>query len=165
MLLGASATEGQVKAHLNADLLHFACHAFLNRDNPLESYLLLEPDSADDGHWTVSEIFGAQTQAQLVVLSACRSGLGKRYRGDEIVSLSRAFMAAGSRQVIASLWEVNDASTLSLMEDFYRHLKAGGNPALALQQAQMDLIRGKIKVPGLRVNHPFYWAPFLLFGD
>ena len=165
LLLGKNATENLVKQNLDADLLHFACHAFLNRDHPLKSYLLLEKSTVDDGRWTVAEIFQAHTNAHLVVLSACRSGLGKRYRGDEIVSLSRAFMAAGSPEVIASLWEVNDASTHLLMEDFYRYLKKGGDPAKALQEAQVDMIQGKLHVPGLRASHPFYWAPFLLFGD
>ena len=136
---------------------------------------------------TVSKIFDMELQASLVVLSACESGLAGGYRGgeasgDELVGLARAFIYAGTPTVVATLWNVYDVSTGELMVNFYRHLR-GGQVAEALRGAQAEFLKGKVdtskvasgargvggKVRGgdslLPGEHPFFWAPFIVFGD
>jgi CHAT domain-containing protein/Tfp pilus assembly protein PilF len=167
LLEGKAATEGAFKTDaLNFGVLHLATHGVFNRNNPLLSGLTLEPDEANDGLLQIHEILGMSLDAQLVTLSACQTGLGSGYfseipAGDEFVSLTRAFLQAGSQAVLASLWEVDDRSTVDLMEHFYQQLTIPGGPqgkAAALALAQ-KAIRGSTEF-----NHPYYWAPFVLVG-
>jgi len=127
------------------------------------SGLELEPDTHDDGLLEVHEILDLKLHASLVTLSACETALGSGYfsevpAGDDFVGLTRAFLSAGSQAVLASLWAVNDRSTLQLMVDFYRRLpKEGKAAALAKTQRAMRLSGG-------RYSHPYFWAPFVLVG-
>jgi CHAT domain-containing protein len=107
----------------------------------------------------VYEIFNLKLNAELVVLSACETGLGKEVRGEGLIGLTRAFLYAGTPSVAVSLWKVEDRSTAELMARFYRHLKDGRTKAGALRQAQLDLIGDK------KFAHPYYWAPFVLVGE
>jgi CHAT domain-containing protein len=91
--------------------------------------------------------------ADLAVLSACETGLGQQFRGEGILGLSWAFLAAGASSVVVSQWDVNDASTKQLMVDFYQNLKHGDSKAVALQHAQVSLIRDGVH------RDPYYWAP------
>ncbi|MBI2266595.1 MAG: CHAT domain-containing protein [Armatimonadetes bacterium] len=176
------ATETLVKKEGSAyGLLHFATHGQLKGDRPLESRLLLTQDSENDGYLTVQEIFGLNLSSWLVVLSACETGKVSSFlaesgnifpAGDDLVGLSRAFVYAGTPSVVASLWEVSDASTALLMEKFYQIL-TGMNPAdkaKALREAQLSLIHFKnyASLPDLvegQLAHPYYWAAFSLIGD
>jgi CHAT domain-containing protein len=132
--------------------------------NPLFSGLELEKDQEDNGRLEVHEILGLRLDADLVTLSACETALGSGQlaedpAGDDLVGLTRAFLSAGSDAVLATLWEVNDRSTLRLMRRFYRSLPEAGRAA-SLARAQRFLCR----VPG-RYRHPYFWAPFVLVGD
>ena len=143
--------------------LHLATHGSLNRNAPSLSALELEPDKENDGRLDLYEIAGMKLHARLITLSACETALGKGYftetpGGDEFVGLTRAFLGAGGRNVLASLWEVNDASTQDLMIRFYQHLFASGG-AEALAQAQRELRRSDA-----RYRHPYYWAAFVMSG-
>jgi CHAT domain-containing protein len=143
ILARAEATEETVKALAgNHDVLHFATHAELNKDDPLASAVLLAKGAKDDGRLEVREIFNMDLKAALVVLSACETGLGALSSGDELVGLTRAFIYAGTPSVVASLWKVDDRSTAHLMSSFYRNLKTK-TKVESLRQAQLDLIRGK----------------------
>ena len=104
------------------------------------------------------EVFNLKLNAELVVLSACETGLGKQLRGEGLIGLTRAFFYAGAEAVLVSLWKVADVSTAELMVRFYRHLKAGRGKAEALRQARLELLEQG------RFVHPFYWAPFVLVG-
>jgi CHAT domain-containing protein len=96
----------------------------------------------------------------LVVLSACQTALGREIRGEGLVGLTRGFMYAGARSVVASLWQVDDESTAELMKRFYQAmLKDGGRPAEALRTAQLEMSRSP------RWSPPFYWAGFVLQGE
>ena len=95
-------------------------------------------------------------QADLVVLSACETGLGKEVKGEGLMSLMRAFMYAGASSVVISLWNVNDESASDLMIRFYRNLKTGMSKGEALRQAQLETINDN--------GFPFFWAPFILVG-
>jgi len=145
------------------DYLHLATHGSLNRNAPSLSALELEPDEENDGRLDLFEIAGMKLHARLITLSACETALGEGYftktpGGDEFVGLTRAFLSAGGRNVLASLWEVNDASTRDLMVRFYRHLFASG-AAEALAHAQQELRRSDV-----HYRHPYYWAAFVMSG-
>jgi len=138
------------------DILHFAVHAEFNEEDPMSSALLLARAGNDDGKWKVSEIFSLNLKADLVVLSACETGLGKISNGDEIIGLTRAFIYAGTPSVITTLWKVNDRATFELMKEFYANLKTAKKSA-ALRQAQLKTMK--------EFPEPFFWAAFGLTGE
>lgn len=165
VLVGNRATESSFKRLADRyQVLHLATHGYFNKLNPLFSGVELEPDEHEDGRLEVHEILGLRLKAGLVTLSACDTALGSGYfaevpAGDDLVGLTRAFMFAGTPSVLASLWEVNDRSTLRLMRGFYRHLRLAGK-AVALAEAQRNMGRR-----GGRYSHPYFWAPFILVGE
>lgn len=137
-------------------VLHLASHGFVDYLMPLFSYILLAPTDDDDGKLFLLEIMEMKLNADLVTLSACQTGLGNISEGDEIESLSRSFIYAGSSAVISSLWSVADYPTSVLMNNFYKI--ANQYPInRALTEAQRIV---KKDFPS-----PFYWAPFVLNGD
>ena len=144
-------------------ILHLATHGFVDDRVPALSGLLLAPGAGpdgDDGYLRLNEIFHLKMNADLVVLSACETALGKEVRGEGMVGLTRAFFYAGARSVIASLWMVSDKSTALLMEDFYAHYLKGEDAATALRRAKLGLLDGKDP----RYRHPYFWAPFVFMG-
>jgi CHAT domain-containing protein len=156
VLVRGDATEERAKSLANgARLLHFATHGELNEDEPLASSLLLAPGGKDDGRLEVREIFGLDLTAQLVVLSACETGLGKLSTGDELIGLQRAFLYAGTPAVVTTLWKVDDRASFVLMREFYDGL-AKTDTGLALQAAQRAAMK--------EFPHPFAWAAFGLTG-
>ncbi|MEO7970289.1 MAG: CHAT domain-containing protein [bacterium] len=163
LLLGARATESSFKNLAgDYDVIHLATHGFFNKLNPLLSGVLLEPDAENDGRLEVHEIFGLQLHAQLVTLSACDTALGSGYftevpAGDDLVGLTRAFLSAGSPTVLATLWEINDRSSVETMRDFYRQV-GKSDKASALASVQRGM---RHQGP---YRHPYYWAPFVLVG-
>ena len=163
VLLGSAASRDSLVAVApNYDILHFATYGVLNRRNPLLSYLELAP-KGQDGRLQVADVYGMSLDARLVVLSACQTGLGSGMladvpAGDEWVSLSQSFLMAGARNVLATLWPVEDRSTAELMKAFYEELAAGAPEDVALASAQRRAIRNS-KWP-----LPFHWAAFVLVG-
>jgi CHAT domain-containing protein/predicted negative regulator of RcsB-dependent stress response len=139
-------------------VIHIAAHAEVNTSSPLFYRIWLGADGDSRGMLTVREIYKLNlAKTNLVVLSACKTELGKHSLGDDIVALSRAFISAGASTVIASLWSVDDEATGILMRSFYTHLKQGMSKAAALREAQRET---RTKYP-----HPYYWAAFVLSGD
>ena len=119
-----------------------------------------EEGRAQDGFLRAHELYNLNLPAELVVLSACQTGLGKDYSGEGIVGLTRGFMYAGAARVILSLWNINDRATASLMVRFYqRVLKDGERPAAALRHAQIEMWQQQ------KWQAPFYWAAFALQGE
>ena len=113
-----------------------------------------------DGFLRLHDIYNLRLGADLVVLSGCQTGLGKAVQGEGLVGLTRGFMYAGARRVVASLWQVDDESTADLMRRFYRAmLKDGRRPSEALRAAQLEMSRDR------RWAAPFYWAGFVLQGE
>jgi CHAT domain-containing protein/Tfp pilus assembly protein PilF len=159
------ATEENVKRDgeiVKFNYIHFATHGNIDEVNPDLSSLVLTQDnnSEEDGFLQASEIFNLKLNADLVVLSACQTGMGKLVRGEGIIGLTRAFMYAGSPAVMVSLWSVSDASTATLMGEFYKNLiKEKLSKTDALRKAQMTMLKDE------KYAHPFYWAPFVLLGD
>lgn len=171
-LTGAKAWESRVRElAVDQTIIHFATHCVIRDDLPLESFLALAPTPSDDGRLTAREVFDMDLRADLVVLSACNTGLGK-VNGDGVIGLSRAFIAAGTSSVAVSLWPVADVVATSEMESFYASLRANrGDKAAALRAAQLETIR-KLRRKELRTpagsvvpEHPMYWAPFVLIGE
>lgn len=150
--------ESFVKESLpNASVIHFATHGYYDRQQPLNSYLLLNADDYNDGLLTVHEIYNSNIQAKLSTLSACETGIGELSKGDELVSLSRAFLYAGSSNVISSLWNISDKSTPVLMNDLYSYFNQGHPVLDALSMAQRNFIKTKSSDPKL-------WSAFVLYN-
>jgi CHAT domain-containing protein len=145
-------------------VVHLATHGFLNAARPELSGILLSlfgrDGRAQPGFLTAADAFNLKLSADLVVLSGCRTALGKEIRGEGIVGLTRGFMYAGADRVMASTWKVDDAATAALMTRFYRAMLGPRalSPAAALRAAQLDM-RGQP-----RYRHPYYWAAFQLQG-
>jgi CHAT domain-containing protein/Tfp pilus assembly protein PilF len=147
ILVGSRATEDRfLELASDRGTLHLATRGVLNTRNPLFSYVRLNPGEQSDGRLEVHEVFGLSLTADLVVLSACETGLGTGLHhdvppGDDWVGLVRAFLHAGAQNVVASLWPVDDRATAQLMGNFYAGLRAGRSKATALADAQRALIR------------------------
>jgi len=171
-LVGVSADEDSVKMLApTSTVIHFATHGIIRDDLPLESFLALSPVAPSDGRLTAREIFQLDLRADLVVLSACNTGLGT-INGDGVVGLSRAFACAGARSVVVSLWPVADVTAQQEMETFYSALNSPGlSKAVAMRQAQISLLsklrRHDLRAPSGRPlgEHPILWAPFILIGE
>jgi CHAT domain-containing protein/tetratricopeptide (TPR) repeat protein len=145
-------------------ILHFATHALSDNRNPELSGLVLSlvdrQGNAQDGFLDLQTIYNLHLPAELVVLSACETALGKEVAGEGLVGLTRAFMYAGATRVVASLWNVDDVSTKQLMKSFYRAMEQKGmRPAAALRAAQVELWRDP------RWRYPYYWAAFQIQGE
>lgn len=154
-LLGAAATKSAVLARLSdATLIHLATHAAFDPTNPLELGILLA-----DGVLTAREVLQYRLRADLLVLSACESGQVGILGGEELAGLSQAFLQAGVRSVLVSLWQVDDLATAALVLTFFRKIQAGADKALALRQAMTDIQQDP------RWKHPYYWGAFVLIGD
>jgi CHAT domain-containing protein len=151
-LTGSGATRAAVREHVkHADLVHLACHGQFRPDNPLFSALQL-----GDGWLTVREAYELELEGKLVTLSACETGISAVAIGDELIGLVRGFLSAGASSLVVSLWTVDDETTAQLMTDMYVRLRAGDGPAAALRAAQLRALQ--------QHGHPFFWAPFAVFG-
>jgi CHAT domain-containing protein len=148
----------------SARIVHLATHALVDVRHPELSGLVLSlvdvRGAPRDGFLQAHEILGLKMDAELVVLSACRTAIGKEVRGEGLIGLSRAFMAAGVPRMVASLWSVPDSATAELMSRFYRGLiEEGHTPSEALRRAQDALRRER------RWADPNAWAGFVFQGD
>jgi CHAT domain-containing protein len=160
----ASRRAFEAQAVRNADILHFATHVVLDTQRPELSGIALssvDPDGrALDGFFRLFEIYNLDLHAGLVVLSACRTALGRQIEGEGIVGLTRGFFCAGASNVLASLWSVQDRATAELMRRLYENLlKDRMDPAAALRAAQLALRSDP------RWSHPYYWAAFTMQGS
>jgi CHAT domain-containing protein/Tfp pilus assembly protein PilF len=161
----AANREWVMRGHIEeAEIVHFATHGIVNQEFPSLSGLVLsqvdEQGRRRDGLLRAHEIKGLNLKAQLVVLSACQTALGKDIRGEGLVGLTQSFLVGGASSVLVSLWKVDDRATAELMKRFYRALLFSGlPPATALRQAQLEMISDR------HWQDPFYWAGFVLQGD
>jgi CHAT domain-containing protein len=150
-----SITESKANSYT---IVHLATHGHLSVGKPEESFILFgngdKATISDIRNWTLNNV-------DLVVLSACQSGIGAKLgSGVEILGLGYQMQAAGARVAIASLWKVDDNGTQALMTDFYSELQKGDvTIAEALRRAQVSLIRSK------EFNHPYYWSAFFAIGN
>jgi CHAT domain-containing protein len=172
LFLRATASEENAKAKGRLSqygVVHFSAHGYLNEKLPRFSGIVLSSPQAspaglatstEDGLLSAYEIFNLKLNAELVVLSACETGLGKEVKGEGIMGLMRAFMYAGAPSVMVSLWNVDDESAADLMIAFYRHWRGADKGKLskaeALRLAQLEAIK--------QGSLPYFWAPFILVG-
>jgi len=157
----AIATSPQLQ---NYRIIHFATHGILNSTQPELSGVVLslvdEKGTLQNGFLQLRDIFNLNLPAELVVLSACETGLGEEVKGEGLVGLTRGFMYAGSPRVVVSLWSVSDQATAELMAKFYKKmLQEGVKQAAALRAAQLEMWRQK------QWQAPYYWAAFTLQGE
>jgi len=165
-LLGPEATQEQLELLIGSAgplrAVHFACHSLVDPEDPLESELALTPGPSSDGRVTMLDVFGWTLDTDLVVLSACETGLGKVYKAEGVFGFTRAFLSTGARQVIVSLWKVDDEATRALMVRLYElwnPAEGDGLPlAAALRQAQ-EYVRSQPRWASTE-----YWAAWQLWG-
>jgi len=141
-------------------LIHLACHAFSDDSHPLRSSLLLSPgpEGREDGYLQVSEMYELKTKADLVVLSACQTGRGKIVANGGNLGLPRAFLFAGARSVLSTLWPISDESGSVFMRCFYDAYFRDESKAAALREAKAAMRKTKFA-------HPFFWASYVLTGE
>lgn len=145
-------------------IIHFATHGLLNSKNPELSGLVFslidENGNPLNGFLRTDEVFNMKLSADLVVLSGCKTGLGKEVRGEGLIGLTRGFMYAGALRLMVSLWDVNDEATAQLMSYFYQNLLSKKmKPAQALREAQLSFLKDK------RFSNPYFAMAFTLYGD
>jgi CHAT domain-containing protein len=163
---GFSASRNEV---LHTDLkqyryVHFATHGLVDSRYPALSALALSQFDREGnslpGYLRLDDIYALDLNADLVVLSACDTALGREIRGEGLVGLTQAFLYAGTKGLVLSLWQVSDAATAVLMARFYEHMiKEGAPPAQALRAAQLSMAAES------RWADPYYWGAFILLGD
>lgn len=162
--LGSEASEERIKtdpAVAEAERIHLAVHGMICESFPERSGLVFALDGGrEDGILQIREIFALRLSADLVVLSACDTGVGRLVSGEGVVGLARAFFHAGAPSLVVSLWQVSDRSSARLMASFYEHLDRGEDKAVALQRSRLALIEA-----GGPSAAPFYWAPFVVQGS
>ena len=162
-LTGREATKAEViKRMSSVGLIHIAAHG-----NKRTGEIPLSPNlgwtskfpQENDFILNMSDVQAANLRARLVVLSCCHSGRGRILKGEGVVGIARAFLAAGARSVLISLWAIDDEATMVFMKTFYQHLKEGKTASAATYQT-MKFLRKSENFSEMR-----YWAPFQLIGD
>jgi CHAT domain-containing protein len=144
--------------------IHFATHSLINNQHPALSGIVLSlvdgQGEPQDGFLRLHDIYNLKLQAELVVLSACQTALGKEVRGEGMIGLTRGFMYAGAPRIVASLWKVSDRATVELMKRFYQKMfRENLRPAAALRAAQLSMLRER------QWSAAYYWAGFVLQGE
>ncbi|MEW6601353.1 MAG: CHAT domain-containing protein [Nitrospirota bacterium] len=184
LLTGDNASETNVKSQPleGYRYLHFATHGVLGNQIPgiNEPALVLAAEGpGQDGFLTLSEIETLKLNSELTVLSACDTGSGRYFTGEGVMGLSRGFIIAGSRSVLASLWPIDSQATVAFMTRFYQHLQEGRSKSESLRLTQLALMnnishgdsseRGIVIADKLKLkaetSHPYYWASFVLIGE
>lgn len=155
--------ENFIKEAKDYNIIHLSTHAKSNDAMGEFSYIAFQKGtdstSINDSRLYVNELYNLNLNADLVVLSACETGLGELKRGEGVVSLARGFTYAGAKSTLTSLWSVNDAQTTKLMESFYTNLKEGMTKDKALRQAKLDYLSNE------NLTAPYFWAGFIPAGD
>jgi CHAT domain-containing protein len=175
MYLGAEARRDRLRSDLTAYTnLHLAAHAHVDLVDPRRSGLVLSYEPSSQGLFALEDVLGLRLNADLTVLSACETARGAVVRGEGVQSLACAFLAAGSRAVIATLWRVDDDKAAQIMIDFYRRLDRSESAADALRLAKLEFrnsgpargsqVGSSPEAPLLAPANPYYWAPFIFIG-
>jgi CHAT domain-containing protein len=169
---GAEVNEARVKALSRSgelktySIVHFACHGYLNQKEPANTGILLseisgQVNTGEDGNLTIEEVMLLEMNAQMVLLSACSTGVGQVKRGDGVVGLARSFMTAGAKNVGVSLWEINDYYTQVFMARLYELVKRKPE-GMSFREAYYQT-RNEFRKKSGRQSHPYYWAAFTMY--
>ena len=162
--MGEDATEHRFKTEApDYTVLHLALHGESDTNSFYNSRLIFKQasDTTNDGSLYMYELLKLKLNANLAVLSACESGVGKLSKGEGVYSIARGFIQAGCPSVVMSLWKVNDAATAQLMAGFYQYLSAGQTTDVAIRTAKLTYIRESDR----RLAHPSNWASFVNLGN
>lgn len=164
MYHGKDAVEERFKSDASQyQILHFATHGMANSNDP--DFSLLAFTEIADGHENeflyVSDLYNMQLNADMVVLSACETALGKNFRGEGIMSMARGFSYAGAKSIFTTLWCVNDHSTYNIIQRYFKYLQEGKDKDEALHLAKLDYLESANDLTA----HPFLWSPYILVGD
>lgn len=163
-LIGGQANEHDFKLIASEyNILHFAMHTLINDEDPLSSKLVfaLNGDTVDDGFLNTYEVYNLDLNANLAVLSACKTGAGSISKGEGIMSLARGFLYAGVPGIVMTLWAVEDISSATIITKFYEYLKEGDSKSIALKKAKLDYLRNAEPARA----HPYFWAAYVQIGD
>lgn len=164
LVIASEATEKNFKEYASKyNILHLAMHTYIDEYNPLFSKLIFSnpTDTLDDGYLNMYEVYGLNLNAELTIISACRSGDGNLIKGEGLLSLARGFQYAGCPSLIAAQWRIDDFSGSEVMVHFAKNLKRGMSKSVSMQLAQSDYIGN---ADPLR-SHPYFWASYQVIGD
>lgn len=159
-LLGDKANEDNLKGRdlKRYGIVHFAVHSRIEHKKPFHSSLILTRTKKNDGYLNCGEIFNLDFKANLIVLSACQTALGKLIRGEGIEGLTRAIMYAGTPSIITTLRKIPDKPTYIFMKKFYKNLLSGKSKLESLKATKLSFLKSK------DYNAPYFWAAFVLYG-
>lgn len=146
-----------ISQYTNSDIFHFSGHAMVNESFQNNSFLSL----SDTSQLSESEIYNYPNHLNMVVLSGCDTGAGTILKGEGISNLTRAFIYAGAKSVLQSLWSIDDQASQTLIQYFYEELKKGNPKSQALREAKLNYLN---TVDDFH-KHPYYWSAFVLVGD
>lgn len=159
-----NATEGAFKSEAGRyDIIHLAMHTIVNDLHPAFSKMIFASgeEGPEDGFLNTYEVYNVPLNAMMVVLSSCNTGMGMFVTGEGLLSLARGFLFAGSRSVVMSMWEVEDASASTVIKSFYRNMRGGMTKSAALRSARLSFLRTADQAR----SHPFYWSTLVIYGD
>ena len=170
LYMGKDATEQRFKDESgSARIIQAAVHGVLDEQKSMYSSIVfsLAENREEDGFLQTYEIFNLNINADLVILSGCETGRGQLKGGEGIIGMSRAWLYAGAKALLISLWSVEDKSSSKLIIEFHKNLKEGLTKAEALRHAKLELMKksGIGKDINISYSHPYYWAPFILVGN
>lgn len=163
-ITGEYATEHHFKTYArDYKYLHLSMHSSINEENSIFSNLFFSDDtnSTEDGKLEINELYREKINSDLVVLSGCRTGDGKLYKGEGLYSLSRGFMHAGCPNITLTMWDVNDESSYHIIHNYYKYLSEGLTNDIALQRSKIDYLKQASSLNAL----PFFWASYMILGD
>jgi len=165
LLTEGNATEANFKSMSDKyKILHFAMHAIIDDDDPLTSKLIFDIDNSDtieDGFLNTYEIYNLDLNAELAVLSACKTGTGRLSKGEGIMSLARGFLYAGVPGIVMTLWAIEDVSSAQIITYFYEFLTDGDKKDIALRNAKLEYLKNANQLQ----SHPYFWAAYVQIGD
>ncbi|WP_289042381.1 CHAT domain-containing protein [uncultured Zobellia sp.] len=164
LLKNDASLENFKKEHKKYGILHLATHAIFNDSTPEYSYLAFSQNHNNNNEdlLFVADLYTLRTDADLITLSACETGIGELRRGEGFMGLSRGFFYGGASSIASTLWKVNDASSANLMGLFYTHLSKGESKGRAMQNAQITFLQNNSQNA---LAHPYYWSGYVLSGN
>ncbi len=158
--LGENASITNFNKHpKQSDILHLSLHGLVDYTDPSKSCILFD-NTQDDFILSPFELYNQNIETNLVVLSSCSSASGQIYKGEGVQGMSKAFILAGSKRVLSSLWNASERSSLDVLTTFFEHLKQGNSPSQSLRQSKLNYLEQAL--PTLR--HPYYWSNYILIG-